>query len=47
MNYPRPVNHVNISETNRAGLRLFHGTVAPAVPTAIQKAAAAVGSHQR
>jgi hypothetical protein len=31
MNYPRPVNHVNISETNRAGLRLFHGTVAPVV----------------
>jgi hypothetical protein len=31
MNYPRPVNHVNISETNRAGLRLFHGTVAPMV----------------
>jgi hypothetical protein len=45
MNYPRPVNHVNIAETNRAGLRLFHGTVAPAVPTAIHKAAAAVGSH--
>jgi hypothetical protein len=45
MNYPRPVNHVNIAETNRAGLRLFHGTVAPAVPTAIHSAAAAVGSH--
>ena len=46
MNYPRPVNHVNISETNRAGLRLFHGTVAPAVPTAFKKAAAAVtGCH--
>jgi len=46
MNYPRPVNHVNISETNRAGLRLFHGTVAPAVPTALKKAAAAVaGCH--
>lgn len=45
MNYPRPVNHVNISETNRAPLRLFHGTVAPAVPTAFKKAAAAVGSH--
>lgn len=25
MDYPRPVNHVNIAETNRAGLRLFHG----------------------
>jgi hypothetical protein len=31
MNYPRPVNHVHIDETNRAGLRLFHGTVAPMV----------------
>ena len=25
MNYPRPVNHVNIAETNRAGLRMFGG----------------------
>ena len=47
MNYPRPVNHVSVSETNRAGLRLFHGTVAPAVPTAFKKAAAAVGSHHQ
>jgi hypothetical protein len=45
MNYPRPVNHVNIAETNRAPLRVFHGTVAPAVPTAIRKAAAAVVHH--
>jgi hypothetical protein len=45
MNYPRPVNHVNISETNRAGLRIFGGTVAPAVPTALKRAASAVGSH--
>jgi hypothetical protein len=43
MNYPRPVNHVNISETNRAGLRLFHGTVPPLVPTAVKKAVA--GCH--
>ncbi len=27
MSYPRPVNHVNIAETNRAGLRLTGGTV--------------------
>jgi hypothetical protein len=47
MNYPRPVNHVSVSENNRAGLRLFHGTVAPAVPTAIKKAASAVGAHHR
>jgi len=39
MNYPRPVNHVNISETNRAGLRLRGGTMAPAVPTAMKKMA--------
>lgn len=29
MDYPRPVNHVNISETNRAPFRLFGGTVPP------------------
>lgn len=45
MNYPRPVNHVNISENNRAGLRLFHGTVPGAVPTALHSAASAIGSH--
>ena len=37
MNYPRPVNHVDVSETNRAGFRLHGGTVAPAIPTALQK----------
>ena len=31
MNYPRPVNHVNISEVNRAPFRLFGGTV-PCLP---------------
>jgi len=30
MSYPRPVNHVNIAENNRAGLRLRGGTVEPA-----------------
>ena len=29
MNYPRPVNHVNVSEINRAPFRLFGGTVPP------------------
>ncbi|HYO25775.1 MAG TPA: hypothetical protein VEQ85_12600 [Lacipirellulaceae bacterium] len=29
MDYPRPVNRVNISETNRAPFRLFGGTVPP------------------
>ena len=37
LSYPRPVNHVNIAENNRAGFRAFGGTVPPAVPTAIQK----------
>jgi hypothetical protein len=27
MNYPRPVNHVNISEANRARFRMFGGTM--------------------
>ncbi|MEX2170611.1 MAG: hypothetical protein WD851_14950 [Pirellulales bacterium] len=27
MNYPRPVHHVHVDETNRAPLNLFHGTV--------------------
>ena len=25
MSYPRPVNHVDVSEVNRAGFRMFHG----------------------
>jgi len=40
MNYPRPVNHVNIAETNRAGFRARGGTLAPAFPTAMKKMAA-------
>ena len=40
MNYPRPVNHVNVAETNRAGFRMRGGTLPPAVPTAMQKLAA-------
>ena len=37
MSYPRPVNHVNIAENNRAGFRPFGGTVPPALPTAMKK----------
>lgn len=37
MNYPRPVNHVRVDETPRAGFRMFGGTVPPALPTAMQK----------
>ena len=40
MNYPRPVNRVNISETNRAGFRAFGGTLPPALPTAMKKMSA-------
>ncbi len=40
MNYPRPVTKVDVSETNRAGFRLFGGTLAPALPTAVKKLAA-------
>jgi hypothetical protein len=29
MNYPRPVNHVRVDEVNRAGFRMFGGTVPP------------------
>ncbi len=42
LNYPRPVNHVHISEVNRAGFRAHGGTVAPAIPTAFKKFCAAV-----
>ncbi len=41
MSYPRPVNHVKIDETNRAGFRLFGGTVTPALSALGQK----IGAH--
>jgi hypothetical protein len=37
MSYPRPVNHVKIDETNRAGFRLFGGTLTPALPALFHK----------
>jgi len=37
MSYPRPVNHVNIAETNRAGFRPLGGTVPSVVPTSVKK----------
>jgi len=37
MSYPRPVNHVSISENNRAGLRLRGGTVQPASTSLFQR----------
>lgn len=45
MNYPRPVNHVSISEVNRAGFRAHGGTVAPAVPSAFKRFGAAITGH--
>ncbi|MCH2115815.1 MAG: hypothetical protein MK171_13005 [Pirellulales bacterium] len=44
MNYPRPVNHVKIAETNRAGFRVQGGTLAPALPAAIKKLGALLGA---
>lgn len=50
MNYPRPVNHVKVSEVNRAPLKLIGGTLPGAVPSAIRavgaKSAAALGAHK-
>jgi hypothetical protein len=40
MSYPRPVNHVKIDETNRAGFRLFGGTVTPALAALCHKVTA-------
>jgi len=37
MNYPRPVNHVNVAEVNRAPLKVFGGTVPPLVPSAFHR----------
>jgi hypothetical protein len=42
MNYPRPVNHVKVSEVNRAPFKLFGGTLPGAVPSAIHK----LGAHK-
>ena len=46
MNYPRPVNHVNIAETNRAGFRMIGGTLPPLLPTALKNMAAKMKSHK-
>ena len=46
MNYPRPVNHVNVSEVNRAPFKLFGGTLAPAVPTALRNVGARISGHK-
>ena len=42
MDYPRPVNHVKISETNRAPFKLFGGTVPGLIPSALHK----IGAHK-
>jgi hypothetical protein len=46
MNYPRPVNNVNVSEVNRAPFKLFGGTLPPALPTAVRNAKARLGAHK-
>jgi hypothetical protein len=46
MNYPRPVNNVNVSEVNRAPLKLIGGTLPPALPTAIRNLGAKIGAHK-
>jgi hypothetical protein len=46
MNYPRPVNNVNVSEVNRAPLKLIGGTLPPALPTAVQNLKARLGAHK-
>jgi hypothetical protein len=46
MNYPRPVNNVNVSEVNRAPLKLIGGTLPPAVPTAMRNLGARIGAHK-
>lgn len=47
MNYPRPVNNVDVSEVNRAPLKLIGGTLPPALPTAIRNLGARLGAHKK
>lgn len=46
MNYPRPVNHVRVDETNRAGLRLFGGLPPSPLKAAMQNLSNKFGSHR-
>jgi hypothetical protein len=46
MNYPRPVNHVKVSEVNRAPFKAFGGTLPPAIPTALHNLGAKLKSHK-
>ncbi len=43
MNYPRPANRVNISETNRAQFRMFGGTQPGAAPSSMRKMMSRIG----
>ncbi|MCA9236740.1 MAG: hypothetical protein KDA44_14795 [Planctomycetales bacterium] len=47
MDYPRPVNHVKIDETNRAPLRLFGGTLPPLLPTAVKNLGARITAKDK
>jgi hypothetical protein len=46
MNYPRPVNHVKVSEVNRAPFKAFGGTLPPAIPSALHNLGAKLKSHK-
>jgi hypothetical protein len=43
MNYPRPVNNVNVSEVNRAPFKLFGGTLQPALCAVKDR----IGAHKK
>lgn len=42
MNYPRPVNHVNVAEVNRAPLNICNGTLPCCIPGCLHRACDAV-----
>ncbi|HEX6960287.1 MAG TPA: hypothetical protein VF175_00355 [Lacipirellula sp.] len=46
MNYPRPVNHVKVSEVNRAPFKAVGGTMPGAIPSALHKLGARLGAHK-
>jgi hypothetical protein len=47
MNYPRPVNNVNVSEINRAPLKLIGGTQPGLIPSALRGAVGKLGAHKQ
>jgi len=47
MNYPRPVNNVNVSEINRAPFKLIGGTQPGLIPSALRGAVGRLGAHKQ